>query len=151
VSAFSDRLAAIAVAAILFFAAIFHAYWAIGGRLGYAVAIPQFEDGAHVFEPSAFATWIVALLIAMAGIWILASAKVLSLPIPLRLLRWGTALMTLIFLYRAIGPSQFAGFLKQVRNTEFARFDTWFYSPLCLVIACGLAYLTWRSFFGDNR
>jgi hypothetical protein len=37
------------------------------------------------------------------------------------------------------------GFFKRVRDTEFARRDTWLFSPLCLGLAAAAAAVALRS------
>lgn len=128
---------------ILLFAAVFHAYWAFGGRRGYAVAIPQYPDGRRVFEPSRRGTLVVASLILLAALWPLVAAGYLPVPVPRQWLRIGTAALALLFTVRAVGWFQFAGFFKSVRHTEFGRFDTRVYCPLCLVLGLGLGRLAW--------
>ena len=44
-----------------------------------------------------------------------------------------------IFILRAIGDFKYVGFFKKVKNTPFAKLDSKFYSPLCLLI--GLAFI----------
>ena len=44
---------------------------------------------------------------------------------------------------RAIGDSELVGFFKEVRDSKFARLDTLFYSPLCVVLGAGLLVLAW--------
>jgi hypothetical protein len=54
---------------------------------------------------------------------------------------WG---LGLVFVLRAVGNLSTFGFFKIVKGTPFADWDTWFYSPLCLVLAlltAGLARL----------
>jgi hypothetical protein len=45
---------------------------------------------------------------------------------------WGLAL---VFMLRAVGNLRTFGFFKNITGTPFARWDTWLYSPLCLLIA----------------
>ena len=50
----------------------------------------------------------------------------------------------LVFVLRAIGNLRTFGFFKTVTGTPFADWDTWLYSPLCLLLAllaAGLATL----------
>ena len=58
---------------------------------------------------------------------------------------WGLAL---VFMLRAVGNLRTFGFFKKIAGTPFSRWDTWLYSPLCLLIAllaAGLALLPqWR-------
>src|SRR6266403_2083334 len=54
---------------------------------------------------------------------------------------WG---LGLVFALRAVGNLRTFGFFKIVKGTPFADWDTWFYSPLCVLIALlvvGLARL----------
>jgi hypothetical protein len=44
---------------------------------------------------------------------------------------------------RAIGDSELMGFFKQVKDSRFARLDTWAYSPLCVVLGAGLLAVAW--------
>jgi len=40
-----------------------------------------------------------------------------------------------IFLLRAIGDFNYVGFFKKIKDTNFGKMDSKYYSPLCLVIA----------------
>ena len=44
----------------------------------------------------------------------------------------------LVLLLRAIGDFNLVGFFKRIRGSAFARMDTWFYSPLCVLLGIGL-------------
>ena len=37
------------------------------------------------------------------------------------------------------------GLFKRVRGSKFATLDTWVYSPLCLLLAAGVASVAWRT------
>jgi len=47
--------------------------------------------------------------------------------------------LALIFAFRALGDFRYVGFFKRVRGNLFAQRDTWFYSPLCLLLAILIA------------
>ena len=47
--------------------------------------------------------------------------------------------LALGLLARAIGEFNYVGFFKRVRGSRFARLDTLVYSPLCLLLAIGVA------------
>jgi hypothetical protein len=108
-------------AAILLFAAGFHFYWGLGGSAAHAV-------GA---------------MLVLAVLVIAAHTHVLPLPVPAWATRAAVALMALVFLVRAFGWFRYAGWFKTVRDTHFARYDTWFHCPLCLVLGLGLGHLAW--------
>lgn len=44
-------------------------------------------------------------------------------------------------LARAIGEFKYLGFFKRVHGSRFARLDSLVYSPLCLLLALGVAYV----------
>lgn len=54
--------------------------------------------------------------------------------------KWGNKIIAVIFVLRAFGNFTYVGFTKSFKKGTFAKLDTYFYSPLCLVIAT-LAYL----------
>ncbi|WP_367946795.1 DUF3995 domain-containing protein [Leptospira santarosai] len=44
-------------------------------------------------------------------------------------------LLSAMFLFRAIGDFRLVGFFKKIRGTKFAKNDTAFFSPLCLLLS----------------
>jgi hypothetical protein len=131
--------------AILLFAAGFHFYWGLGGRVGWQAALPQRANGERVFTPSPGAAHAVGALLVLAVLVIGVHTRVLPLPVPGWASRAAVALMALVFLVRAFGWFRYAGWFKAVRDTHFGRYDTWFYCPLCLVLGLGLARLAWTG------
>jgi hypothetical protein len=132
-------------AAILLFAAGFHFYWGLGGRVGWQAALPTQGDGQRAFTPRSGATHAVGLMLVLAVLIIGMHAGVLPALVPAWATRAAVALMALVFLVRAFGWFRHAGWLKAVRDTRFARYDTWFYCPLCLVLGLGLGRLAWQG------
>ena len=118
---------------ILLILGFIHISWAMGGTKGMSVAIPKDTKGKPLFKPGMLG----ALFVAMALIcfayfhysYIHASPEVKKITGYLLLAGY------IVFFVRAIGDFKYSGFFKKVRNTKFARNDTWFYSPLCLLIA----------------
>ncbi|ESX98522.1 hypothetical protein X755_14590 [Mesorhizobium sp. LNJC405B00] len=53
----------------------------------------------------------------------------------------GIILWAIIFSARALSWSRYFGLFKRVRTTRFASYDSWFYSPSCLLLGLGLFYL----------
>jgi hypothetical protein len=124
--------------AIIAFAAAFHLHWALGGRLGYSVSLPQRPDGTPVmahrlawWRPAAGA---VALGLALLALLLLAHAGHLPLPVPTSLARAALIAIGAAFVARALVPNRYVGFLKSLRTTRWARFDTRLYSPLFLLL-----------------
>jgi hypothetical protein len=124
--------------AIVAFAAAFHLHWALGGRLGYSVSLPQRPDGTPVmahrlpwWRPAAGA---VALALALLALLLLGDAGHLPLPLPRGLARAALFAAGAAFVARALVPNRYVGFFKSLRSTRWARFDTRLYSPLFLLL-----------------
>lgn len=129
---------AIALIAVFLCLSLVHTYWLFGGRAGLLAAIPE-RDGQPVFQPSAVATLVVAMVLALCALLIAATAGLVTLPLSQSALAWLTRALAVGLLLRAIGDFRLVGFFKCVRDTRFARLDTTVYSPLCLALAVGSA------------
>lgn len=123
---------------------LIHVYWLFGGRVGQLAAIPEL-DGKPIFEPSAVATLVVAIGLALCAVVIAGTAGILALPVTQTVLAWLTRALAVVLLLRAIGDFQLVGLFKRVRDTPFARLDTAVYSPLCLMLAIGSAIVGFIS------
>ena len=77
-------------------------------------------------------------LLAMSAL-VAAAGGLFEGPVPATLLRTGSGAVALVFLARAIGEFRYVGFSKRVHGSLFARRDTYFYSPLCLLLAALIA------------
>jgi hypothetical protein len=127
------KMSGILLAAIFAALSLFHIYWAIGGSFGKAVAIPTVR-GNRCLDPSPLATIMVAVALLIAMLIVIGQLGMLGEVIPKWIFRWGNWGICIIFLLRAVGEFRLVGFFKQVRDTEFAYWDTRLFSPLCLVI-----------------
>jgi hypothetical protein len=126
--------------AVIFAAlSLFHLYWAAGGTFGNAATVPT-VTGKRSFDPSPFATIVVAVALLVAMFIVIGQLGMLGGGIPKWIFRWGTWSLGTLFFLRAVGEFRLVGFFKEVRDTEFAYWDTRLFSPLCLVIAM-LAFL----------
>jgi hypothetical protein len=123
---------------------LLHAYWAVGGRWGSAYTVPTI-NGRRSFDPSPVATWVVCGLLGLAVIIVMGKSGWIvpgPLPILFDVGIWG---LGLVFVLRAVGNLRTFGFFKIVKGTPFADWDTWFYSPLCLLLALLAAGSAWSS------
>lgn len=121
----------VAVFAVL---GLVHLYWAAGGRIGQAAAIPQVGNKPS-FQPGTIATIAVAFaLFGAAGVVAIRSGILLD-PTLSFLATIGCWVLAAILAMRAIGDFRLVGFFKRVTGTPFARADSLFYSPLCAVLA----------------
>ena len=135
-----DRVAMTLLAAlsIIAFAAGFHAHWALGGRLGFSVSLPQRPTGEPVmahrlswWRPAAAG---VALGLLILALLLLADSGRVELPLPRAAVRAALLLTGAAFVARALVPNRYVGFFKSLRTTRWAKFDTRLYSPLFLVL-----------------
>jgi hypothetical protein len=143
-SPMSVRAAGAIAATTLSAISALHLYWVAGGRWGMDVAVPTGADGAPTFRPAALLTLAVAIaLLATAAIVATASGL---LPAP----RWApwphwlrhlSLAAAVVFGLRMIGDFRFAGLFKRERRTEFARWDSMLFTPLCgaLCVTCAMA------------
>jgi len=113
---------------------LFHVYWALGGRFGSGVTVPV-VGGVRTFNPSPLGTILVATALLVAMLTILGHLGLLGDAIPGWVFRWSTCGIALVFFLRAVGDFRLVGFFKRASDTPFAYWDTWLFSPLCLVIA----------------
>jgi hypothetical protein len=112
-----------------------HFYWAMGGTWGGEVAVPLNPQGKKLFQPSALSCIIVAIGLLIFSAIELGYAQLLFWPVPNNIFKYGNFIVTFIFLLRAIGDFRYVGFFKKITSSTFARNDTLYYSPLCLLIS----------------
>jgi hypothetical protein len=130
----------IALAALLFVLAALHVAWAAGSRLGDSVVIPKVE-GRPLFKPSRGATLAVAGALLVGSFVALAQGHLIPALLPDTALQWVAFAAGTAFLLRAVGEFRVVGFFKHVRDTAFARWDTWCFSPLCVLMGSAFWYL----------
>ena len=81
------------------------------------------------------ATLVVAVGLILFAINTIGNAKLFSIAIDDRYFRYGDMFIGLLFLMRAVGDFKYVGFFKSIRETSFAKMDSRFFSPLCLLIS----------------
>ena len=120
--------------------ALWHFGMAVFPSAGASGAVPSVE-GKPLFVPSAKATAVVGLVLVLFACLVAATGGLLHVGVPPRLLTWCSFALALGLLARAIGEFRYVGFFKRVRDSRFAKLDTLVYSPLCLLLAVGVAVL----------
>jgi hypothetical protein len=128
--------------AIIAFAAGFHLYWALGGRIGFSVSLPQRTGGDPVMSHR-LGWWRPAAGAVAAGLLLLAALALgvqglVPLPLPPLLAKTTLALTGAAFILRAFVPTPWTGFSKSIRTTRWARYDTYLYCPLFLLLGAAL-------------
>ena len=124
----------IILSVIFILLSIIHIYWLAGGQWGLKKAIPTKSDNADFRPPPKLATLIVAIALALFGLIYLVRLEPVNIPFPNGLSHYGHWMIPSIFILRAIGEFKYVGVFKKIKNTEFAKADTKWFSPLCLGI-----------------
>ncbi|WP_176829868.1 DUF3995 domain-containing protein [Tenacibaculum sp. MAR_2009_124] len=130
----SNSLSKILSIVFLFLSAI-HFYWAFGGTWGFNNTLPETSEGIKVLSPTFTDSIIVAfvlLLFSKVYLFYQKPLKSKTLTYLKTILLW---LIPFLFLLRSIGDLYYVGFFRQIQNTNFAYFDGYLYSPLCLTIS----------------
>src|SRR4051812_9981130 len=117
---------------------LWHFYMAFAPSRGQSAAVPSVQ-GKPLFVPSASATIAVGLMLALFALLVAATAGFVSVAVPRFVLVWLSYGLALGLLARAVGDFRYVGFFKRVRGSRFAKLDTLFYSPLCLLLSIGVA------------
>ena len=126
-------------ASILLIISLLHAYWMLGGQWGFAAALPTDESGKQMLNPKVFDCGMVAIGLMCMSIYVFSISKIINLPLPNVVSKYGIWVVAFIFLARAIGDFKYVGFSKKIKNTRFAELDSRFYTPLCLYL--GVTFL----------
>ena len=132
---FMIRILGILLAVIFAILGFFHLYWAAGGRFGGGAVIPTSDCGQHLLKPSPFWTILVAAALFAAMLVVLGRLKMWGAFVPRWIFYSGAWIIALLFLLRSVGDFRYVGFFKSVTGTDFARWDTILFSPLCLFIS----------------
>ncbi len=123
---------------ILAFIASIHFYWAFGGRRWNKLAVPSSSGSQQkpLFTPGPLPTIAVAIgLICFAWILALKAGFINSSVLSDSAITYGSMGIAAIFFLRALGEFNYVGFFKKIKQTEFGKKDTLYYSPLCLLIS----------------
>lgn len=141
-----DTVLAGIVCAVFLVLAGWHVHMAVMPRVGSSEsgAVPS-VGGKPLFVPSRHATLAVAVVLALFAGLVAATAGLVSLGLPAVVLSWLSYALALGLLARAVGEFKYVGFFKRVRGSRFATLDTLVYSPLCLLLAAGVAAVAARS------
>lgn len=128
-------LSSLILCSIFTFLAGLHFYWGIGGKWGIKGATPSKDDAQLVLHPKSSHCFIVGTLLLLPAIFVLIKSNILKLNLPSWMLNSGLGVISVVFLLRAVGEFKYVGFFKKIRNTTFAKLDTRYFSPLCLLIS----------------
>ena len=89
---------------------------------------------------------IVGIGLTAFGIFYVLKSGIFEYNLPEWIMKYGSWIIPIIFLLRAIGEFKYVGFFKSVKKTDFGKLDTKFFSPLCLIIGIfGIANFMLRA------
>ncbi len=127
------------VASILGLISLLHFYWAFGGRYGFKSAGPKIE-GKPEFIPGKTLILLVSFL--LMGLVVLAIQLESPWHPVKELVPKVGYFVSIIFIIRAIGDFKYIGFFKSIYNSNFAKLDTKYFSPLVLFLGVSFAVLS---------
>jgi hypothetical protein len=127
---------------ILVLLGLLHLFWAAGGKLGGAAAVPS-VNGVAAFKPSKAATIAVAAAMFSAAVVVAMAGDVIAVAAPRALTSALALVLATIFAARAVGDFHLVGFFKTRGDGTFAQRDTLIYSPLCLALAAVVFWIVW--------
>jgi len=113
---------------------LIHFNWVVGGNFGFSESLPTKENGERVLNPKKIDSAIVGIGLTAFGFFYLLKSGVIEFIIPGWIMAYGSWIIPIIFLLRAIGEFKYVGFFKKIKKTEFGKLDTKLFSPLCLII-----------------
>ncbi|MDC1540332.1 DUF3995 domain-containing protein [Flavobacteriaceae bacterium] len=119
---------------ILFGLGLIHFNWVFGGKFGFAESLPTKESGERVLNPKKNDSAIVGIGLTTFGLFYIFKSGLFEYNLPEWIMKYGSWIIPIIFLLRAMGEFKYIGFFKRVKKTDFGKLDTKFFSPLCLII-----------------
>ncbi len=123
------------LSAIFLVLALLHLSWAFGSRFGYEESLPTDEQGKLIINPKKVDCVMVGIGLLLFGFIYFLQLGWVQITLSSSMVQYGGWVIPTIFLLRAIGEFKYVGFFKRITQTRFAKLDTKYYSPLCLLIA----------------
>jgi hypothetical protein len=124
--------------------AAWHFRMAMLPMTGEGGAVPS-VGGKPLFVPTRRSTVAVGVVLLLFSGLVAATSGFVPVGLPASLLAWLSYGLAAGLLARAVGEFRYVGFFKRVRGSRFARLDTLVYSPICLLLAVGVALVAWRN------
>jgi hypothetical protein len=143
---------AILVVATLTGLGLLHLYWAFGGLHNTDRVIPSrakvdpssgVSRQAPAFTPSPRDTLLVAAALIAAAVLVALRAGLFAEAVSHWAVEVAVIGIAVVFLARAVGDLKLVGLFKPNNGTAFAYWDTWIYSPLCIVLAGATGLVAW--------
>lgn len=123
---------------------LLHFYWALGGVIGMDIAVPT-ENGQRLINPGKVAAMIVGIaLFGFAFVAYMLYFYDLSTSHYRDYFIISGWILSGIFILRGIGEFNAVGLFKKIKSSEFAYYDTRFYTPFALAMGLVFAALAYR-------
>lgn len=119
---------------IFFVLAVIHFNWMFGGTWGFEKSVPTTESGEKIMNPEKMDSGLVGVVLTLFAIFFLVKTDFIFIDLHPWIMNYTGWIISSIFILRAIGEFRHIGFFKKIKNTPFAKNDTKYYSPLCLLI-----------------
>jgi hypothetical protein len=124
--------------------ALWHFYMAMTPGRPISAAVPS-ANGKALFLPSVGATIAVGIVLFLFAALVAATGVLVPSVVPHIALVDMSYVLALGLLARAVGEFKYVGFFKRIRGGRFARMDTLLYSPVCLLLAIGVALVATQN------
>lgn len=126
-----------------FLLSILHISWAVGSTWGFEESLPKDEEGNRVLSPSRKDSAIVGVGLLFFAIFYRVKIGIIPIDLPTWALTAAGWIIPTVFLFRSMGDFKYVGFFKKVNETDFAKNDTKYFSPLCLILGINGILIEW--------
>lgn len=133
---------AIFITIVLLFLALIHVYWGFGGNLPGQTEqeLTDMVVGVGTKMPGFFPCLLVTIILSLLSYTVAVSVWEFPWPFNINILNWITGISSVVFFIR--GTVSWLPVVSKKRNKKFVALDHKIYSPLCLLLAGGLAYIS---------
>ena len=114
--------------------AIIHLYWLLGGNKWLDKVLPTDVKGNRVLNPKKIETLIVTMVLCCFAFFYSLKLGFIYIELPELIMKYSGWIISSIFILRAIGDFKYVGFFKKIKQTEFGKLDTKYFSYISLCI-----------------
>ncbi len=95
---------------------VLHFNWVFGGKFGFSESLPTKKNGERVLNPKKIDSAIVGLGLVVFGIFYIFKSGLIDYNLPQWILKYGSWIISILFLLRAGGEFKYVGFFKKIKN-----------------------------------
>ncbi|WP_297323661.1 DUF3995 domain-containing protein [uncultured Bartonella sp.] len=119
------------VVSLMLILSLVHFYWAVVPNSLPSTKVIFYFEGKPALHPTRLTTCVVAFFWCSLP-FLRLNWLSLFINFPSGVLKLGKTTLTFVFAMRALGDFRLVSFVKSIKDSEFALYDTRFHSPLCL-------------------